>query len=61
MYATRGEQSAAKSPTLYIDTDTRTPFPANAAIPIDRIFAALEEFHQTGERPTCVDLAGIGR
>ncbi|WP_414672427.1 Imm1 family immunity protein [Lentzea sp.] len=46
---------------MYIDTDTRTPFPANAAIPIDRIFAALEEFHQTGERPTCVDLAGIGR
>jgi hypothetical protein len=41
-------------PTLYIDKDTRTPFPADAAIPIDQILAALEEFRQTGDRPTCV-------
>lgn len=55
VYATRGEQSASDLPTLYIDNDTKTPFPADAALPIDRIFAALEEFRQTGERPTCVD------
>jgi hypothetical protein len=55
VYATRGERPASGSATLYIDTDTKTLFPADATLPIDRIFAALEEFRQTGERPTCVD------
>lgn len=55
VYATRGEQPTSDSPTLYIDNDTKTPFPADAALPIDRVLAALEEFRQTGERPTCVD------
>ncbi|MDX8037564.1 Imm1 family immunity protein [Lentzea sp. BCCO 10_0856] len=55
VYATRGELSGSGLPTLYIDQDTKTPFPADAGLPIDRIFAALEEFRQTGERPTCVD------
>jgi len=54
VYATRAEQPVSDSPMLYIDTDTRTPFPADAALPIDRILAALEEFRQTGERPTCI-------
>lgn len=55
VYATLGEQPASGSPMPYIDNDTKTPFPADAALPIDRILAALEEFRQTGERPTCVD------
>jgi hypothetical protein len=55
VYATRGDEPAADSPTLYVDTDTKTPFPANSALPIARILEALEEFRQTGERPTCVD------
>lgn len=55
VYATRGEQPTSDVPTLYIDNDTKTPFPADAALPIDRIFEALDEFRQTGERPACVD------
>ncbi|WP_170176282.1 Imm1 family immunity protein [Lentzea flaviverrucosa] len=55
VYATRGDQSMSDSPTLYVDTDTKTPFPPNSALPLARILAALEEFRQTGERPTCVD------
>lgn len=54
VYATRGEQSVQSSPTLYLDTDTKTRFPADAALPIDRVLAALEEFRRTDERPTCV-------
>lgn len=55
VYASRGEQPTSASPTLYVDNDTKNPFPADAALPIDRIFTALEEFRHTGERPTCVD------
>lgn len=54
VYTTCGDHIDTNSPTLYIDTDTRTPFPVNAALPIDQILAALEEFRLTGARPTCV-------
>lgn len=53
VYATRW--SVPSATTLYIDNDTRTPFPADAALPVQHVLAALEEFRQTGERPTCVD------
>jgi immunity protein Imm1 of predicted polymorphic toxin system len=55
IYVTRGESSGAGMPPLFIDNATKTLFPADAAIPFDRVLAALEEFRQTGERPTCVD------
>lgn len=54
VFATRSEHPDTSAPTLYIDTDTRTSFPKNAALPIDQVLAALEEFRRTGERPTCV-------
>lgn len=52
VYVTRG---APGGPALYIDKATRTPFPADAALPVERIHAALAEFRQTGELPTCVE------
>ncbi|ANZ41053.1 hypothetical protein BBK82_38820 [Lentzea guizhouensis] len=55
VYATRAETPVPGAPTLYVDNDTKTPFPAHAALPIPHVLAALEEFRQTGERPTCVD------
>jgi immunity protein Imm1 of predicted polymorphic toxin system len=55
IYVTRGESPGASTPALYIDKATKTLFPADAAIPFDRVLAALEEFRQTGERPNCVD------
>lgn len=54
VYVTLNEQPSTDAPVLYVDVDTRTPFPADAALPIDRVVAALEEFRQTGERPACV-------
>ncbi|MDX8051246.1 Imm1 family immunity protein [Lentzea sp. BCCO 10_0798] len=41
--------------TLYVDVDTRTRFPADAAIPLEKLREALQEFAETGKRPTCVD------
>ncbi|MCP2257269.1 Immunity protein Imm1 [Streptoalloteichus tenebrarius] len=41
---------------LYRDIDSATPFPANAAITLDHLRAAVHEFHESGGlRPTCVD------
>ncbi|MGZ3144981.1 Imm1 family immunity protein [Lentzea chajnantorensis] len=55
VYATRAEAPVPGAPTLYVDTDTKTPFPTDAALPVPHLLAALEEFRQTGERPTCVE------
>jgi len=41
--------------TLYIDRDTRTEFPAKAALPLKVLRDLLHEFMRTGERPICVD------
>ncbi|WP_394621276.1 Imm1 family immunity protein [Lentzea sp. JNUCC 0626] len=54
IYVTRNESPSSNAPTLFIDKDVRAEFPPNAALPVDRILAALEEFRQTGELPTCV-------
>ncbi|SMD22650.1 Imm1 family immunity protein [Lentzea albidocapillata] len=40
---------------LYVDVDTRTRFPTDAAIPLEKLREALQEFAETGRRPTCVD------
>ncbi|GAA3838459.1 hypothetical protein GCM10022243_01160 [Saccharothrix violaceirubra] len=40
---------------LYVDVDTRTEFPRNAAIPLERLRTALLELMITAQRPTCVD------
>ncbi|MDQ2587278.1 Imm1 family immunity protein [Saccharothrix yanglingensis] len=40
--------------TLYIDRDTRTEFPAEAALPLSMLRSLLHEFMRTGKRPTCV-------
>ncbi|MEU4802999.1 Imm1 family immunity protein [Actinosynnema sp. NPDC023587] len=41
--------------TLYIDRDTRTEFPREAALPLSVLRSLLHEFMRTGKRPTCVD------
>lgn len=38
-----------------MDFDTRTRFPADAAISWEKLREALEELTETGLRPTCVD------
>ncbi|KOV77632.1 Imm1 family immunity protein [Nocardia sp. NRRL S-836] len=40
---------------LFVDFDTRTRFPADAAISWEKLREALEELGETGLRPTCVD------
>jgi Immunity protein Imm1 len=45
----------ASPATLYIDFDTRTRFPPDAAIPLSLLRQALREFMETGRRPTCVE------
>ncbi|MCP2257268.1 Immunity protein Imm1 [Streptoalloteichus tenebrarius] len=42
--------------SLHKDIDSATPFPANAAITLDQLRAAVHEFHDSGgHRPTCVE------
>ncbi len=41
--------------TLYIDKDTRTAFPKEAALPLNLLRELLHEFMRTGKHPTCVD------
>ncbi|MGI5501167.1 Imm1 family immunity protein [Lentzea sp. CA-135723] len=40
---------------LFVDFDTRTRFPADAAISWEKLCEALKELAETGQRPTCVD------
>ncbi|MFB9432883.1 Imm1 family immunity protein [Streptoalloteichus tenebrarius] len=41
---------------LYQDLGTGLLFPANAAITLDQLRAAVHEFHESGgHRPTCVE------
>ncbi|USX50918.1 Imm1 family immunity protein [Lentzea sp. HUAS12] len=40
---------------LFVDFDTRTRFPADAAISWGKLREALKELAETGLRPTCVD------
>ena len=40
---------------LFVDFDTRTRFPADAAISWEELREALKELAETGMRPTCVD------
>lgn len=41
-------------PRLYVDRTTLEQFPRDAVLPWSRVRAALGEFRQTGELPTCV-------
>lgn len=34
-----------------------TPIPPGGELPVDRVFAAVDEFVRTGQRPTCVEWA----
>lgn len=54
IYVTLNEAPDPDAPELFIDKAVRAPFPADAGLPVERILAALEEFRQTGELPTCV-------
>ncbi|WP_394621087.1 Imm1 family immunity protein [Lentzea sp. JNUCC 0626] len=40
---------------LFVDFDTRTRFPADAAISWEKLCEALKELAETGQRPTCVE------
>lgn len=53
-WASRAEDKVANPPVLYIDKDNETLFPPDAAITFSLIEKALDEFRQTGLRPTCV-------
>ncbi len=41
--------------TYYLAGMHDTPVPPHAEVPTDIVFAALQEFLRTGERPTCLE------
>jgi hypothetical protein len=47
-------------PVLYIDKQNRTLFPPASAISLDTIKKVLDEFRQTGNRPTCIKWQSTG-
>ncbi|GDY33642.1 Imm1 family immunity protein [Gandjariella thermophila] len=53
-WVTRADREIEAAPTLYLDKATRTEFPRNAVLPLDLVRQALQEFRETGERPSCV-------
>lgn len=54
MWTTLAEEPDVDVPLLFIDRANRTPFPSDAALPLERIREALAEFAETGQRPSCV-------
>ncbi|MEU7481551.1 Imm1 family immunity protein [Lentzea sp. NPDC042327] len=53
-YARAARSVNDHEPELFVDFDTRTRFPADAAIAWEQLREALEELAETGMRPTCV-------
>jgi hypothetical protein len=54
-WITRNVQPAADTPELLYDPEAGTNYPADAAIRIDQLRRAVEEYLLTGQRPTCVE------
>lgn len=54
------EDLPSSPPVLYIDKDNRTPFPPRSALTLKTITKALDEFRQTGTRPTCIEWQSTG-
>ena len=54
------EEIVGFPPVLYIDKDNRTLFPPRSVISLATITKALDEFRQTGERPTCIEWQSTG-
>jgi hypothetical protein len=53
-WITRNPQAPDRVPELLFDPEGGTNYPANAAVPVDQLRQAIEEYLDTGERPTCV-------
>lgn len=54
-WITRNPRPAPNMPELMFDGEAGTNYPANAVIPRDQLRRAVEEYLETGNRPTCVD------
>jgi hypothetical protein len=51
-WITHNPQPTPDSPRLLFDAEAPADFPAEAAIPVETIRAAVEEYLETGARPT---------
>jgi hypothetical protein len=54
-WITRNPQPSTDAPELLFDGEAGTDYPSGAAIPVDHLRKAIEEYLRTGERPTCVE------
>lgn len=54
------EEIVSFPPVLYIDKANKTLFPPRSVISLATITKALNEFRQTGERPTCIEWQSTG-
>lgn len=54
------EEIVGFPPVLYIDKANKTLFPPRSVISLDTIKKVLNEFHQTGKRPTCIEWQSTG-
>jgi hypothetical protein len=54
-WITHNPQSTAEPPDLLFDPEAGTDFPSSAAIPVGQLRRAIEQFLQTGQRPTRVE------
>ncbi|WP_394617499.1 Imm1 family immunity protein [Lentzea sp. JNUCC 0626] len=59
-WASVSNEEFTDTPVLYIDKQNRTLFPPKSAISLNTITMALEEFRQTGTRPTCIEWQSTG-
>jgi hypothetical protein len=53
-WITHNPRPAPDASELLFDPEAGTNYPAGAAIPVNQLRTAIEEYLQTGERPTCV-------
>lgn len=51
---THNPESPATAPELLFDPEAGATYPLNAGIPVSHLRAAIREYLETGERPTCV-------
>lgn len=54
------EEIVGFPPLLFIDKQNGTLFPPRSVISLATITKALDEFRQTGERPTCIEWQSTG-
>lgn len=53
-WITHNPQPLLDTPEQLFDPEAGTSYPTTAAIPVRQLRAAIEEYLQAGERPTCV-------